>query len=165
MRRIVAIGELPTRAVPCVRHCGLAANPKPDAGINRTSPTVVQPTTALVGIASIKDPSIKANQTKEFILNANSVNASHACIHVHPMCVVAVGPLWTPPPDLLRQISSSTLRNAPNLPSHGLRATIFSVELGAKSCDQQGFPPRLSRTARKLPVHGQSLLQVIGQTF
>jgi hypothetical protein len=33
MRHIVAINELPTRAVPCMRHIGEVADLEPDVGI------------------------------------------------------------------------------------------------------------------------------------
>jgi hypothetical protein len=59
--------------------------------------------------------------------------------------------------------SSITLKSAPNLSSHGLRAAIFSVGLGAKSCDRQGSPPRLSPTMQKLHANSLSPPQAIGQ--
>jgi hypothetical protein len=99
------------------------------------------------------------------------------CPCLHPMCVVAVESLWTQPVVPMRQISSGTLISDPNLPSYGLHTTVFSVNtvvcsihreycgVCAKSCEQQGFPPCLSPIARRLQVHGLSLLHGIGQTF
>ena len=45
--------------------------------------------------------------------------------------------------------SFSTLKSAPNSPVHGLRATIFSVELGARACNLLGCPLHWSPTARE----------------
>ena len=59
--------------------------------------------------------------------------------------------------------SFSTLKSAPRSPPHGLRATIFSVGLDARSCNPLGCPPPLSPTARELPDPTQSPRLVTGR--
>ena len=65
-------------------------------------------------------------------------------------------PSWT---------SFSTLKKAHSSPPHGLRTTMLSVELGARSCNPLGCPPHLSPTAQESrdPTHSPQL--VTGRTL
>ena len=74
------------------------------------------------------------------------------------------GALVEPPQAHLSPTSFSTLKSAPSSPLQGLRATIFSVELGARSCNLPWCPPPLSPTARELRVQTQSPQLVTGRT-
>ena len=70
-----------------------------------------------------------------------------------------------PPPQAhLSPTSLSTLKSAPSSPLQGLRATIFSVELGARSCNLLGRPPYLSPTARDSRDPTQPPKMVTGRT-
>ena len=64
----------------------------------------------------------------------------------------------------LSRTSFSTLKRAPSSPQQGLRATIFSVELGARSCNLLGRPPYLSPTARDSRDPTQPPKMVTGRT-
>ena len=75
---------------------------------------------------------------------------------MHHACAAAAGPSLIPlqaHPNLTTfstlKSAPSTLKSAPSSPLQGLRATIFSVELGARSCNLLGCPPHLSPTAQK----------------
>ena len=55
-------------------------------------------------------------------------------------------------------------QKCPSSPLQGLRATIFSVELGSRSCNLPGCPPPLSPTAREWRDQTRSPQLVTGRT-
>ena len=59
------------------------------------------------------------------------------------------GPWLIPFQVHLSRTSFSTLKSAPSSPLHGLHATIFSVELCARSYNLLGCPPHLIPTVRE----------------
>ena len=79
-------------------------------------------------------------------------------------CAAAAGPSLTPLRAHPSRTSFSTLKSDPSSPAHRLRATMLSVELGARSCDLLGCPPHLRPTARKLRGQTRSPRLATGQT-
>ena len=70
---------------------------------------------------------------------------------IRPVCAAPAGPSWTlrlPLQAHPNRTYFSTLKSAPSSPVQGLRATTFSVELGARLCNLLGCPPHLSATAQ-----------------
>ena len=110
--------------------------------------------------------------------SACHANESRACDHL-PLqfscqistvcmgraCAADAGPSLPPLQAHRNRTAFSTLKRAPSSPLDGLRDTMFSVELGARSCNLLRYAPHLSPTARKSRDPTQSPRLATGQTF
>ena len=85
--------------------------------------------------------------------------------HMHaPRVRSGCGALVDPFQAHLSRTSFITLKRAPSSPLQELGANTFSVELGARSCNQPGCLPPLSPTARELRDQTRSPQLVTGRT-